>query len=38
MDKDKIAHELLKGNCDWITFDMNIPNASHMGGNWEGMI
>lgn len=29
---DQIKEELLKNNCDWITFKMNVPSASHMGG------
>lgn len=35
-DDDKIK-ELLK-NCDWVTFKMNVPSASHMGGMWECQI
>ena len=38
MDDDKIRRELLKENCDWVTFEMNVPSASHMGGVWERMI
>ncbi|XP_064639533.1 uncharacterized protein LOC135495056 [Lineus longissimus] len=38
MDQDKIRQELLKDDCDWINFDMNVPCASHMGGAWEHMI
>ena len=34
-DQDLIAAELLKNNCDWITFRMNVPSASHVGGLWE---
>lgn len=37
-DDDQIKEELLKNNCDWITFKMNIPSASHMGGIWERQI
>ena len=29
---------LLKDDCDWITFQANVPHASHMGGVWERMI
>ncbi|XP_047483301.1 uncharacterized protein LOC125035146 [Penaeus chinensis] len=38
MDQEKLKGELLKENCDWITFEMNIPHASHMGGVWERQI
>ena len=34
-DDIQIKEELLKNNCDWITFKMNVPAASHMGGIWE---
>ena len=35
MDQDKIKSCLLDNQCDWITFKMNVPAASHMGGVWE---
>lgn len=38
MDQDKVSRELLKDNCDFIKFNMNVPHASHMGGVWERMI
>ena len=38
MDNDKIRKELLKENCDWVSFEMNFPSASRMGGVWERMI
>ena len=38
MDQDKLRTELLKENCDWIEFKMNVPYASHMGGVWERLI
>ncbi len=38
MSKQRIGSELLKDNCDWITFKFNPPYASHMGGSWERMI
>ena len=38
MDSDKIQRELLKEDCDWVSFEMNFPSASHMGGVWERMI
>ena len=37
-DEDQIKEELLKNNCDWITFKMNVPSASSMGGIWERQI
>jgi hypothetical protein len=38
MNDDKIHHELLKDNCDWVVFKTNVPHASHMGGVWERQI
>jgi hypothetical protein len=38
LDGGKIHTTLLKDGCDWITFNMNVPHASHMGGVWERMI
>ena len=38
MDQDRIRVEVLKLNCDWIKFKMNVPKASHMGGVWERQI
>ena len=38
MDDYKISKELLKSNCDFVRFKMNVPHASHMGGVWERMI
>ncbi|KAK3745254.1 hypothetical protein QZH41_010888, partial [Actinostola sp. cb2023] len=38
MDQDSVKAELLKDNCDWIEFKMNVPSASHMGGAWERQI
>jgi len=35
---DKIKDYLLKQNCDYIEFKMNVPSASHMGGTWERQI
>ena len=35
---EKIQQELVKCNCDWIDFKMNVPEASHMGGAWERQI
>ena len=32
MDQQRIQNELLKVNCDWFSFKMNVPAASHMGG------
>ena len=29
---------LLKEQCDWITFKIYVPSASHMGGVWERQI
>ena len=38
MNKDKVKQELLKENCDFLEFKMNVPHASHMGGVWERQI
>lgn len=38
MDQGKISAEMLKENCDWMTFKMNPPSASHAGGVWERQI
>ncbi|KAK3755825.1 hypothetical protein QZH41_003462 [Actinostola sp. cb2023] len=38
MDQDKIKNKLLEDSCDWFTFKMNVPAASHMGGVWERQI
>lgn len=38
MEHEKIRQELVKRNCDWIDFKMNVPEASHMGGSWERQI
>ena len=38
LDGKRIQEELLRDQCDWVEFKMNIPNASHMGGVWERMI
>ena len=38
MDQDKVKWKLLEENCDFISFRMNVPHASHMGGSWERQI
>lgn len=38
LNHDKLRAEMLKDNCDWIDFKMNVPQASHMGGVWERQI
>ena len=35
---DQIKEELLKNNCDWITFKTNVASTSHMRGIWERQI
>ena len=37
-ENDKVRQELLKRNCDWVVYKMNVPHASHMGGIWERQI
>ena len=38
MDQEKIRTKLLEEQCDWISYKMNVPAASHMGGVWERQI
>ena len=38
MDHERVKSQLLKENCDWFEFKMNVPTASHMGGVWERQI
>jgi len=38
MDESRIKEELLKSQCDWIKFEMNVAAASHMGRVWERQI
>ena len=38
MDQSKISDHLREKNCDWITWERNVPVASHMGGVWERQI
>lgn len=38
MDQEKIRTKLLEEQCDWFSFKMNVPAASHMGGVWERQI
>ena len=38
METNKIANYLQSEMCDWIDWEKNTPNASHMGGVWERQI
>ena len=38
MDENKVRSTLLEENCEWFSFKMNPPSASHMGGSWERQI
>ena len=38
MEISKIATYLQSEMCDWIEWERNTPNASHMGGVWERQI
>ena len=38
MNQETVRQKLLKENCDFIKFQMNVPHASHMGGSWERQI
>ena len=35
LDQGKIRQELLKRNCDWVAYKVNVPHARHMGVVWE---
>ncbi|XP_068756175.1 uncharacterized protein [Montipora capricornis] len=37
-DNEKVRQELLKRNCDWVLYKMNVPHTSHMRGIWERQI
>ena len=38
MDWDKVRNYLLTQSCDWIEWEKNPPESSHMGGVWERQI
>ena len=38
MDHNKINNFLVTQSCDWIRWEKNPPEASHMGGVWERQI
>ena len=38
MNHERIQRELLRDNCDWFAWKMNVPHASYMGGVWERQI
>ena len=38
LDQEGIRQFLLKENCDYFEFKMNVPSASYMGGVWERQI
>ena len=38
MDHTKVSNYLQSEMCDWINWEKNTPNASHMGGVWERQI
>jgi hypothetical protein len=38
MDHDRIRTFLLEQSCDWIEWEKNPPESSHMGGVWERQI
>ena len=35
LHNERIRRELLQEKCDWITFIVNVPSSSYMGGVWE---
>ena len=38
MDENQIQQFMLQEGCDYFSFKMNVPSASHMGGIWECQI
>jgi hypothetical protein len=38
MNQETVRQQLLKENCDFIKFQMNVLHASHIGGSWERQI
>ena len=38
LNEDTVKSFLLKNDCDLISFNFNVPSASHMGGVWERQI
>ena len=38
LNHKQIKDHLLKYNCDYFEFNMNVPSASHMGSVWERQI
>ena len=38
MDHNRIRTSLLEHSCDWIQWQKNPPESSHMGGIWERQI
>ena len=38
MDNKKIKDFLLEHSCDWVEWEKNPPESSHMGGVWERQI
>ena len=38
IEDDRVEKFLHTQSCEWITWDFNTPNASHMGGVWERQI
>ena len=38
LDTAPLKEFLSSQDCDWIDFNLNIPQASHMGGIWERQI
>ena len=38
MNQTQIIDYLNSNNCDWVTWERNVPVASHMGGAWERQI
>ena len=38
LNTTSLKEYLSSEDCDWIDFNLNVPQASHMGGIWERQI
>lgn len=38
IDQEHVQEYLLRNECEWIPFKLNLPRSSHMGGTWERLI
>jgi hypothetical protein len=38
LDEEQVKKYLMKHNCDFVPFNMNVPSAFYMGGVWGRQI